>query len=246
MTCNTLAQLITETLMGVGMPRKEICEIEDAARAVTHSLALLNQHTTFSAQNLDLRSYEWEPQTRDEVLSGASDVAVPAWIERRRNINSDESDDTWAYVPTCELAVLESARERNLARCAFYIKDGQMHVKFSYNPRDYAFPTHRLWYSANVNIAASLNDTALDTQATGLSANFFPMVSGMAELELISTMRIKQAMEKPNPDLVEAWGKRETYLTGKVSAWKDRFMHFTYGERVRRGRRRQNVLGRWQ
>lgn len=246
MACESFAKLITETLLGLGMPSKELCEIEDAAKAVTHSLALLKQHTSFSPQNLDLKSWEWEPSSRDEVLTGASDIAVPAWIERRWNVNSDESDDTWSYVPACDLGVLESARVRNEPRCAFYVQDGEMHVKFSYNPRDFAFPTHRLWYSPNVNLAESLNDTALDTQATGISQNFFPLVSGMSELELISTMRIKQAqLKEMNPALVDAWDKRESYLAGKTGAWKDRFSHYVYGERgTRRGRRRRNVLVR--
>lgn len=243
MPCTTLAQLITETLAGIGFPAKEFCEIEDAARAVTHSLAFAKQVTTFSSQNLDFRKYEWSPSSRDESLLGASDISVPAWVERQIS-----TDDFWKFVPTCNLATLEESRTRGEFRCAFDVEQGQLRIRFSYDPRDLAYPSHRLYYDPNPWLAETLNDTALDSQATGLPANFYPMISGMAELELIPTMRIRAAMNTENPasqQLVVAWTAREFYLQSKVAAWRDRFQHYAYGSRgARRGQRRRNVLSR--
>lgn len=247
MACDTLAQLITETLMGLGMPAKELVEIEDAARAVTQSLALLQEHSSYSSQNLNLIAYEWEPQARDEILSGVPDLAIPAWVERKWSSNSDTDQNFWQDVRVCNLAELESSRLRGeWNRCAFYIENGQMHIKFSYVPSDYTYRTHRLWYSPDVQLAQAFNDTALGSVVTGISANFFPLVSAMSELELISTIRIRAAMNKEsNGPLVKALDQREVYLVGKVGQWKDRFQHKVYGERGNhKGSRRRTILPR--
>jgi hypothetical protein len=234
--------------MGLGMPPKELCEIEDAARAVTQSLALLKQHANFSSQNLDLRNYDWDPVDRDESLSAVTDLAVPAWVQRKWSSTANASQDYWVDVRVCNLAELESSRLRGeWGRCAFYIDQDNlvpdMRIAFSYNPTDYSFRTHRLWYSPNPAIATAFNDVALDLR---LLPQFFPLVSGMAELELIPTMRIRAAMDKNgNKDLVSAWDKRETYLESKVAIWTDRFKHFAYGERGnRKGSRRRTILPR--
>lgn len=242
MPCTTLAQLITETLAGIGFPPKEFCAVEDAARAVTHSLALAKQVTTFSSQNLDFRKYEWSPSSRDESLLGAPDISVPAWVERQIST----TDDYWAFVPTCNLTTLEESRSRGEFRCAFYVEQGQLRIRFSYNPQDLSYPDHRLWFDPNPWLAETLNDTALDSQATALPSNFFPMIAGMAELELIPTIRIRAAQNTENPaseQLIAAWIARESYLKVKVAAWRDRFQHFAYGARgARRGQRRRNIL----
>lgn len=247
MACDTLAKLITETLMGLGMLPKELVEIEDAARAVIQSLALLQEHSTYSSQNLNLIPYEWVPQDRDEVLGGVPDLALPAWVERKWSTNQDTNQDFWQDVRVCNLAELEGQRVRgNWNRCAFYITDGQMHIKFSYAPSDFSERTHRLWYSPDVLLVEAFNDTALGSQTTGISANFFPLVSAMAEVELISTIRIRAAMNKEtNKALYASLDQREAYVTGKIAVWQDRFKHKVYGERGnRKGSKRQTILPR--
>ena len=247
MAADTFAKLITESLQGLGFPPKELVEIEDGARAVIHALSLLQQHVGFSSQNLNLNSYEWEPASRDEVLTGVPDLAIPAWVERQWTTNANSDQDFWQDVRVCNLAELESARVRGeWNRCAFYISEGQMRIKFSYVPTDYSERTHRLWYSPNVFLAEAFNDTALDALATSVPANFFPLVSGMAELELIPTMRIRAAMSKQeNKDLVSALNSRESYLEKKTAVWSDRFWHHVYAERGnRKGGRRRNILPR--
>lgn len=118
-----------------------------------------------------------------------------------------------------------------------------MWITFSYDPRDYSYRTHRLWYSPDPTLAEAFNDTAMGMD---LSNNFFPLVSGMAELELIPTMRIRAAMDKnSSKELVSAWDKRADYLAVKVAEWTDRFKHFAYSERGnRRGGRRRTILPR--
>jgi hypothetical protein len=100
-----------------------------------------------------------------------------------------------------------------------------------------------LWYSPDVQLVEAFNDSAFDL---AVSPNFSPLVSGMAELEMISTMRIRMAQEKePNKLLIDAWGKREAYLETKVTVWMDRFQHQAYGERGnRKGGRRRSILPR--
>lgn len=244
MAADTLAKLINEALLGLGSPPKELCEIEEATRAVVHSLSLLKQHTGFSSQNLNLQKYEWEPGARSEALSGIPDLAIPAWVERQWSNNVNPSQDYWIDVRVCNLAELESARLRGeWNRCAFHVEQGQTHITFSYDPLDYSYRTHRLWYSPSVQLVEAFNDLALGTD---LPTNFFPMVSAMTELELISTMRIRAAsMKEPNKELVSAWDKREIYLEGKVGVWNDRFKHFALGERGnRKGGRRRTILPR--
>lgn len=246
MACDSLGKLITEALMGLGMPPKELIEIEDAARAVVQSLALLQQHANFSAQNLNIQSYEWDPDERDESLAAVPNLAIPAWVERKWNNNADSDRDFWPDVRVCNLAELESARIRgDWNKCAFYITGGVMRIKFSYVPTDFSPRTHRLWYSPNATLAEAFTDQALGAQSSGIPVNFFPMVSGMAELELISTIRIRAALNKDNnyKNLLVALDKREMYLDGKVGAWRDRFHHMVYAERGnRRGGRRRRIL----
>lgn len=246
MALNTFAQLITDTLQGLGFPPKEWLEVEDAARAVTQALQLTKQVTTFSSQNLDLRHYDWEPSSRDESLLGAPDISVPAWVERQISTNDD-----WRFVPTCNLADLEDARMRGEYRCAFYVELGQLRIRFSYNSEDQAYQSHRLWYDPAPWLAESLNDLALDTQTTGIPSNFAPLISGMAEINCISTMKIRAAMNTENPAsaaLIAAWDGREKLLlmiVGAMPTWADRLKHFAYGARgERKGVRRRNVLRR--
>lgn len=226
--------------MGLGDPPKELCEIEDAARAVIQSLALVKQVTSFSGQNLALRKYEWEPSSREESLVAAPDISVPAWVERQVGLDPDY----WQYVPTCNLAVLEESRLTGAPRCAFFTEDGQLMIRFSYDPSTLSYPTHRLWFDPSPWLAEMFDDTALDTQGSAIPSNFFPMISGMAELELLPTIMIRAAMnENGNKQLVAAWQARQTYLIGKVAAWRDRLNHFAYGSRgARRGRRRRPIL----
>lgn len=243
MACDTLAKLVNETFMGLGNPPKEFAEVEDGVKAVIHSIALLKQHSNLSSQNLNLQKYEWEPSSRSEMITGAPGIAIPAWVERKWSTNVNPSQDNWVDVRVCNLAELESSRLRGEWRCAFHVQEGQMWITFSHNPTDYSYRTHRLWYSPDPALAEAFNDTAMGLD---LSSNFFPLVSGMAEMELIPTMRIRAAMSKSSSkELVSAWDKREEYLTGKVAEWSDRFKHFAQGERGnRKGGRRRTILPR--
>lgn len=244
MACDTFAKLINETYQGLGAAPKEYWEVEDGARAVTHALALLRQHTNYSPQNLNLIPYEWEPSTRSEAITGVPETSfLPAWVQRQAGSTQNTSDEYWVDVRVCNLAELESARLRGDTRCSFHLNNGQMFITFSYNPQDYSYRTHRLWYSPDVQLVEAFNDSAFDL---AISPNFSPLVSGMAELEMISTMRIRMAQEKePNKLLIDAWGKREEYLTSKVSVWMDRFTHQAYGERGnRKGGQRRTILPR--
>lgn len=243
---STLAHLVTDTLQGLGFPDKQFLEVEDAARAVLHSLALLKQHSSFSNTNLEFKKYEWNPTGRDELLTGVPDICTPAWVERRWGSSANSVEDYWPFVPTCNLALLEEAKFRGQFRCAFYIEDGQLHIRFNYNPTDYNYRTHRIWYSPEPWMPEVFNDPALDIQGTGIPSGFHPLVSGMAEIECISSMRIRAAMDREaNRELIEAWNGREKYLMMKVSEWRGRFNWHVYGTRgARRGRRRRPILGR--
>lgn len=245
MACDTLAKLINEAFQGLGAPPKEYWEVEDGARAVTHALALLKQHTTYSPQNLNLVPYDWEPSSRSEAITGIPEVTfLPAWVQRKWSSTTNPSQDYWVDVRVCNLAEIESARLRGeWNRCSFHVENGQMMITFSYDPQEYSYRQHRLWYSPDVELAAAFNDSV---SGMGFNQNFFPLISGMAELEMISTMRIRAAgLKEPNKELISAWDKREEYLVVKVAEWKDRFQHFAYGERGnRKGGRRRSILPR--
>lgn len=245
MSANTLAELITDVLQGLGFPSKQYCEIEDAARAVVHASALVKQTTGFSSQNLNFKSTVLRPTARDIAVAGVGDIAVPAWIERRLSaVNS--TDDSWSHIRVCNLSELESARQTGAARCAFYVEDEQLHVKFSYDPDG---EDHRLWYSPQTWIATTLNSSIMGSATT--PSQFFPLITGLAQLILIPQMRVRAAMDKENPagkDLVSAWDKMEqsiALLVGPVPNWADRLKHYAYSARGgSRGRRRRPVLSR--
>lgn len=245
MACDTLAKLISDAYQGLGSPSKDFFEVEDGVRAVIHSLALLKQHTTYSPQNLELAHYDWDPSSRSEAITGVPETSfLPAWVQRKWSNNVDSSQDHWTDVRVCNLAEVESARVRGeWNRCAFHVSEGQMFITFSYVPSDYSPSTHRLWYSPDARLVEAFNDVVF---GPNLNQNFFPLLSGMAELELIPTMQIRMASQKePNEILMKAWDKRQVYLENKVSVWTDRFRHFAYGERGnRKGGRRRTILPR--
>lgn len=239
MQCATLAQLVTDTLDGLGNPSVQYVHTETAARAVVHSIALLKQSATFSRQNLDVQTYEWDAASREEQLL-ALDAALPLWVERKVDT------DYWQFVPTCNLSVLEDARLRSEFRCAFFNSDGILKVRFSYEPTDLAYATHRLRYCGSVFMVDALNDTVLNAQGTGIPENFWPLLTGLAELELIPTMKIKAAQEDiVNLHLINAWTDRQEYLVSKVAVWRREYQKWTNGERGSiRGRRRRPILVR--
>lgn len=245
MACDTLAKITNDAFQGLGAPSKDLFEVEDGVRAVIHSLALLKQHTTYSPQNLELTSYEWEPALRTELITFIPETTfLPAWVQRKWSSSTEASRDYWHDVRVCNLSEVESARTRGeWNRCAFHVSEGQMYLTFSYNPADFSPSTHRLWYSPDVRLVEAFNDVVF---GQSLNQNFFPLLSGMAELELIPTMRIRMAQQKePNEILMKAWDKRESYLQEKVRIWTDRFRHATYGERGnRKGGRRRTILPR--
>ncbi len=241
--CDELANLISDAWQGLGYLDKPLLETDDLARAVIHSLGLVKQSTDFSSQNLALQSYPFTPSGRDTTLSGAADLAVPAWLERQIGT---EPDDYWRMVQVVSLNGLESARIRGESRCAFYATGGMIHVKLSYNPSDFGYSQHRLWYSANPFLASTLTDIALDAQVTAIPANFWPLISGLAELEVIPTILINlaQAKEK-NPELADALKERQGYLAvkiGNVPNWGDRLSHWVNGARGQSGGRRRRIL----
>lgn len=245
MSANTLAELTTDVLQGLGFPPKSYVEIEDSCRAVVHASALIKQVTGFSSQNLSFKHVRLNPNSRDVSLQGAGDIAVPAWIERKLG-DARTSEDYWQYVKVCNLANLEDARQRGASRCAFYVEDEILRVKFSYDPTG---EEHRLWYSPQTWVATTLNSVV-----TGLSTTpgeFWPMVVGLAQLILIPTMRIRATMDKANPpsnQLLDAWDKMEQTLdalVGPVPSWADRLKHYAHSSRGgSRGRRRKPVLAR--
>lgn len=245
MPANTLAELITDTFQGLGFPPPEYAATEDAARAVVHASALVKQVTGFSSQNLNFKHALLRPNSRDVSIASVGDVAVPGWIERRLG-GLNTTDDNWVYIRGCNLSEIEEARRRGVPRCAFYVEDEQLCVRFSYDPDG---EEHRLWYSPESWIATTLNGIVVGVSTT--PSAFWPLVVGLAQLILIPTMRIRAAMDKENPaskELISAWGKMEetlAKLVGPVPNWADRLKHYAHSARGgSRGRRRRPVLSR--
>lgn len=243
MSASTLAELITDVFQGLGFPPPEYAATEDAARAVVQASALVKQVTGFSSQNLNFKQVVIQPNARDVVVSGVGDIAVPAWIERHLG---GAADDNWKRVDGCNLSEIENARLRSAARCAFYVEDEQLHVRFSYDPEG---EDHRLWYSPQTWIATTLNAPIMGTSTT--PSEFWPLITGLAQLILIPSMRIRAAMDKQNPpskELISAWGKMEetlVALVGPVPNWADRLRHYAHSARGgSHGRRRRPVLSR--
>src|ERR1700754_4566894 len=170
---NTLGLLTTDTLQGLGFPDKSMLETQDAVRAVIHALSLLEQHATYSALNLAINFIEFVPSTRAMPLDNAPGLVIPAFVERQW-VNNPQPWDYWHFVPICNLADLEESRLRGQDRCSFYVMDGQMWIKLSYDPLQNLLWNYRLWYTVNPFGAETLSDTALDAQLTAIPANFYP------------------------------------------------------------------------
>lgn len=210
-----------------------------------HASALVKQTTGFSSQNLNFKSTILRPTTRDVIVAGVGDIAIPAWIERRSG-EVNTTDDFWSYIRVCNLSELEDSRQRAAARCAFYVEDEQLHVKFSYEPNG---EDHRLWYSPQSWVATTLNSSIMGSSTT--PSEFWPLITSLAQLILIPSMRVRAEMDKKNPPskgLISAWDKMEeslALLVGPVSNWADRLKHYAHSSRGgSKGRRRRPVLSR--
>lgn len=237
---DTQAQLTTDVMQGLGFPPEEYLSVEDAYRAVTNALAYYLQILVQSNQNQVIRKVTFTPRSRDYVLS-QEDMpgSSPAWIERQIG---DAPNETFIYIPTCNVNALEDARERGEMRCAFYTENNELHVRFSYNPESYTPGTHRLWFDPSPQIANALNDPH------GMPSNFYPMVSARAITRCVPTLLIKSAQlqesgEEVSGQLVEGWKAAAGVAMAEMKDFENRYRHHVFESKgSERGRMRREVL----
>jgi hypothetical protein len=237
---DTQAQLTTDVLQGLGYPAEEYLSVLDAYRAVTNALCYYLQILAQSNQNQIIRHVNFTPASRDVVMA-QEDVpgSSPAWVERQIG---NVPNETFIYVPTCNLNALEDARERGEMRCAFYSEQGQLHIRFSYNPQDYTYRTHRLWYDPAPQLANALNDPH------GMPANFYPMPVARAITRCVPVMLIKSAQlqedgKEVSPQLIAGWEAASNVANAEMKDFENRYKHYVFEAKgSERGRMRRNVL----
>lgn len=237
---DTQAQLTTDVLQGLGFPPEEYLSVEDAYRAVTNSLAFYLQILAQSNQNQVIRHVTFTPTSRDVVVNQQGvPGSSPAWVERQvGNI----PNETFEFVPTCNLNALEDARLRGEARCAFYSEQNQLHIRFSYNPQNLSYRTHRLWFDPSPQLANALNDPH------GMPANFYPMVSARAIARCVPLMLIKSAQlqedgKEVNKQLIAGWEMAANVANTEMKDFENRYKRHVFESKgSERGRMRRNVL----
>lgn len=240
---STLSLLNSDVFTGLGEPPVDYLDLPTIHRANVHSLGFYSLELSQSSENQQIKHIDFTPTTRTWQIVGADDLSVPAWVERQVWQGPYES---WKFVPVVNLSQLEDNRLQGNQRVAFYGENGKAYLKLSYDPQLYTYRQHRLWYDANPLQAQTLNATALGMLATGIPANFGPLITWRSITSLLPAMMAKAAMsDSPaSKELSQAWGVMLGNAQQELSAWTSRWNVFCFSSRDgQRGRRRKNVLG---
>lgn len=239
---DTLAKITSDVVLGLGNPAPEILSQEEAFRAVSQVLSLKLQQLQQSDQNINVLSFPFTLNGREQNITGAPGLGVPAWVERQI-IPTGVAQNYWQPITVVNLNQIEDYRLRGIPACAFYGTNGQQIIKFSYNPPfDTPYANHRLWYDPNPLLAQTL------TSGSGLPENFNVMVSTEAQLKCISTMMM-HAAEYENTDSrvteaqMTAWRGMAAQLGMEKAEWSQVYQEYKYRSRGnQRGRNRRTVL----
>lgn len=239
---DTLARILSDVVLGLGNPAPELLSEEEAFRAVSQVLSLRLQQLQQSDQNINVMSFEFTLNGREQIITGVPGLGVPAWVDRQR-FPGTAPIDIWDPIWAVNLSQIEDYRRRGVPACAFYGTNGQQIIKFSYNPPyDTPLTLHRLWYDPNPLLAQTLNSTS------GLPENFNVMISAEAQLRCIPTMLSHAAQyentDRPvTPAQKEAWQALAASLATQVAAWDETYREYKYRSRGdQRGRNRRSVL----
>ncbi|MBV9210667.1 MAG: hypothetical protein JOZ52_08565 [Acidobacteria bacterium] len=233
MALDTLAVLLSEVINGLGSPPEEWLPVEEALRAVQDVLALGQMELTQSNQNQSIRHKDFTPASRDKTLSDVE--GVPAWVERLEGVSPNEK---YIFIPTTNLSLLDEARDRGEARCAFYSEDGILHVRFSYNPQDLTYQSHRLWYDPDPALVATLSDPM------GLPVTFRPYFAAQSRVTARTKMFVLAANCEYKPDemLIKAWMAAQAEDKETIRQWRPLWQQHRLGGVAQRGRSMKSVL----
>ena len=243
MAIDTLATLVSDIALGLGEPPTDYLSIEDITRAAYQSLQYYATSLQQSSENQIIAHYDFTANERTINLTGALNLGTPAWVERQLVIGQYQS---WKFIPSVNLAMLESSRLRGDDRCAFYSENGFPYIKLSLDPQLFVYQNYRLWYDPNPILASVLEDTVVGNLVTGIPAMFTPMISSRAMRQLIPLMAAKaeQSESKPSEALMQSWGGMLSQAKEDLADWRYRWQVYCYGARDGQvGRRRRNVLG---
>ena len=81
---DTLAKILSDVVLGLGNPAPELLSEEEAFRAVSQVLSLRLQQLQQSDQNINVMSFEFTLNGREQIITGAPGLGVPAWVDRQR------------------------------------------------------------------------------------------------------------------------------------------------------------------
>lgn len=245
MAFSTLANLISDTFIGLGSPPIDWISPEEVCREVLRATGLDTQILSQSSENQIISHCTFTPSQREFIVSNAINFGVPAWLERQ--VYSGQYA-AWQYIAFVNLAVVDDCYMRGDAtKAAIYGENSSLKIRLSYNPQTMPYRQHRLWFDPNPLLAQTLTSTAVGTLYNGIPEAYSPMVSGQAIMALIPLMETKAAMSenKPGETLVNAWAKLLKSTEKSVAMWQDRYRHYVFGSKGgQRGRRRENIIAR--
>ena len=243
MPINTLANLVSDVFLGLGQPPTDWLSIEDCTRASYQALQYYATSLQQSSENQIIAHYDFSANERTVNITGALNLGTPAWVERQVIIGQFE---TWKFVPSVNLSMIESSRLRGEDRCAFYAENGFPYVRFSLDPQLFVYRNYRLWYDPNPLLASVLEGTVVGNLVTGIPAQFTPLIEAVAMQSLIPLMAAKAAQSESKVDemLAGSWKAMFEQARATEAKWNYRWQVYCYGARDgQRGRRRRNVLG---
>ena len=240
----TLANLISDSYVGLGSPPVDYLSAEDICREVYRALGYYTQILSQSSENQVIAHCEFTPNKREWTISNAINLGVPAWIERQVYTGQYA---VWQFVPLVNLAMVDDNLQRGVFSAGIYGEGGQLKIRFSYFPQTLPYRVHRLWFDPNPLMAQTLTGTADGTLFNGVPEAYSPMITGRAVKRLIPLMMSKASMSesKPDAELLTSWKTLLVSAADDVREWEQRYSHLVFGSRgAARSRRRRNILSK--
>lgn len=238
---DTIAHLVSEVLQDFGSLPVELLHPEHVMKGLAKALALRGLSTQQSREGRFTKVVPLTLNSRDSLLAGAPDMALPLYVERQVGVTPNES---WMWIAPINQAVLDESRMRGDVRCSFYKEatNSQWHLLLSYDPSG---SNHRLWYYTDPGVIQTLGGPL------PIPARFAPMIQYDTIINCVPGVLMRAANLPEERQLnsgqlgaIKALlGHAQGELT-KDDGWNELFKIENNRERATRGRMMRPILGR--
>lgn len=234
------------------MPEDSFLSRIELANIITRRLQLRLESVRQAEQGITIAKTAEFTLANDEneknLTTLESDFVVPMWIERQ--VYTVLSEPVWQFVPTVNLAQLQSFRSQATPAVAFYgANSTEVIAQFSYFGQDVWqwYRVHRCWYLPTISLPDSEDDPI---QLPDNIVNMVQYDAVVSALPLMMTNAAAQLKDRPElKDQMEAW----KFQLGEMKVERAEFQqYFEKWRRESRGahrpRRRRDVLrsnGTW-